>query len=48
MELNKGLMFTEHDRHSIISDTVLNDLVRRVLDKVSEHSINDSAHFSKV
>jgi len=22
-----------------------NDLVRRVLDEVSEHSINDSAHF---
>jgi len=28
-----------------ISDAVLNDLVRRVLDEVSEHIINDSAHF---
>jgi len=29
---------------STISDNVLNDLVRRVLDEVSEHDINDSAH----
>jgi len=28
-----------------ISDTVLNNLVRRVLDEVSEHNINVSAHF---
>jgi len=28
-----------------ISDAVLNDLVRRVLGKDSEHSINDSAQF---
>jgi len=28
-----------------ISDAALNDLVRRVLDEVSERSINDSAHF---
>jgi len=29
------------------SDTVLNELVRRVLDEVSEHNINDSAHTFK-
>jgi len=28
-----------------ISDIVLNDLVRRVLDEVLEHNINDSADF---
>jgi len=26
-------------------DIVLNDLIRRLLDEVSGHSINDSAHF---
>jgi len=31
-----------------ISDAVLNVLVRRVLDEVSEHSIYDSAHFKKI
>jgi len=31
--------------HFRYSDTVLNDLVRRVFDEVSEHNINDSARF---
>jgi len=31
----------------LISDAVLNDLIRRVLDEVSEHISNDSAHFYK-
>jgi len=30
-----------------IFNTVLNDLVRRMFDEVSEHSVNDSAHFFK-
>jgi len=30
-----------------ISDAALNNLVRRVLDEVSEHNINDSAHLLK-
>jgi len=33
---------------TIISDTILNDLVRRVLDEVSEQNINDSAQFKKI
>jgi len=32
-------------RNIAISNAVLNDLVRRMLDEVSEHSVNDSADF---
>jgi len=31
-----------------ISDAVLIDLFRRVLDEVTEHSINDSAHLIQI
>jgi len=42
--VNALKIFKLFDKNSF-SDTVLNDLVRRVLNEVSEHSINDSAHF---